>query len=88
MEEILYIFEPRENTTSLFIDATHKSETGGLQAKFVLHYCKRVNNATLVIINPNVDPVVAVATHSLNPTDPIDVCAASYYEQLMSSYND
>ena len=87
-EDILLNFEPRESTTSLFIDATHESETGGFNTKFVLHYSKRVNNATLVIINPNVDPIVAIATHSLNPTDPVDVCATSYYEQLISTYND
>lgn len=88
MEDVLLEFEPRENTTSLFIDVTHESEAGGFNTKFVLHYSKRVNNATLVIINPNVDPIVAIATHSLNPIDPIDICATSYYEQLMSSYND
>jgi hypothetical protein len=88
MKNILLRFEPRENTTTLFIDATHKNETGGMNAKFVLHFSPRINNASLIVINPNTNPIETVATHSLNSTDPVDICAAAYFEQLMSSYND
>lgn len=74
-----------ENTT-VHIDADHSTEHGGNNRKFVLHFSNRVITSELSVINTNVNPPEAVAIHSLNPTDPINICATSYYEQLMSSY--
>lgn len=76
-----------ENTT-VYIDADYSSEHGGNNRKFVIHFSNRFNTSKLSVINTNVNPPETVATHSLNPTDPVNICATSFYEQLMSTYND
>lgn len=86
---ILLQQEPHRNsTTTILIDADYLTENGGVNTKFVLHFCPTINQSTLIIVDPNSSPIEVVATHFLNPTDPVDICATSYYEQLMSTYND